>query len=311
MTTSWGDNGIAGDTNKPLERGSHSGIKIPAHGNGERYGDFHKFERGDRSKTPVIQSHIFKGGYPGGSIVSIVGVPKSGKTTFVLQEAMLSSQNSDVLYLYNESPRSRFMSIVSRHLDELKIQERTVNRLTFLDMFGVKMGSAQYSAIEGWVNNIFANKIDEWLQNAKNPSMIVIDSISKPLRSYTAQVYYAVQCFTDYMWKSMKKHQKYPVVIMVSQKSGSMKWDKDNEDVLGGMGVLHDCDGSIIVGKDTILNEYQMKAFHVSIGKTYHWIQITDMRDIDVDTDRHILAKKDGRLVVGRVLGGHDDGSME
>src|SRR5437762_6518588 len=55
--------------------------------------------------TIIGMNDLLEGkGYPPGAVISLVSVPKAGKTTMALYEALrMALRGDDVLYMYNES----------------------------------------------------------------------------------------------------------------------------------------------------------------------------------------------------------------
>src|SRR3972149_1018744 len=87
-------------------------------------------------------------GYPPGSVISLVSVPKAGKTTMAIHEAInMALREDDVLYMYNESIQKEFMRIVDKHRQDLNVDRKILNtpHLTFLDRHRLQPGSAGYN----------------------------------------------------------------------------------------------------------------------------------------------------------------------
>ena len=260
----------------------------------------HKWEQTKKfSNVDVISSSVGNSiVYPRGSIINMVSIPKCGKTTLALQDSILLSKlKKDVLYFYNESPRYRFMNIANEIRNNLNVSIQDLNTMTFLDAHGLVLKSANFDSIKKFVDVFVIKQIEYWLEHVNNPTMIVIDSLSKFCRTYPAQAYYFAQCFTGEMWKMMAKHDKYPVVLCINQKSGG-RWERDDETVLGGYGILHDMDGSILLRLRQI-DKWSAKDFGMAQGSLIHTIQTIEMRGMDVDTDERLLIKENGRLKLG------------
>jgi KaiC/GvpD/RAD55 family RecA-like ATPase len=240
-------------------------------------------------------------GWPRGSIISFVGTPKCGKTTVALQEAILQAEaGKEVCYVYNESPQARFMAIAHRHREELGIGIGSIQTMKFIDMHGLVMRSADYSSIEKFVDGLIMGQIEEWFRTAKDPAMMVIDSLSKFCRTYTAQAFYFAQTFTARLWKAMGKHGKTPVIIAINQKSGG-HWEKDDDTVLGGMGIVHEMDGSVVFTR-AVVDQWLSRDYGFPRGTQIRMVRVADLRDRDVDDADHMLKKIGGKIEVGESI---------
>lgn len=281
-------------------------------------GGFHKFIP-PRDESSIFDKKFIKSsivglndvlggkGYPPGSVINLVSVPKAGKTTLAIYEALrFATRGDDVLYIYNESIQSDFMSIVDRHREDLKLDRKTISasKLTFLDRHRKSPGTASYKEIESFVEHMLTNPIKGWLQRAESPKLIVIDSLTKFIRQYPAQSFVFAQTMM-YNLKEMFKDGKAPVVLCISQKSS--QFDKrDDESVLGGYGIVHDMDGSFVI-RATIVDQWLSKETGLERGSKIRLFRVEDIRLIDADTSEHIFVKEkqsDGRmeLIVGESL---------
>jgi len=248
-------------------------------------------------KVDTVPSSIFSFGYPKGSILSITGVAKSGKTTFALQEAMsLAMEGHDVLYIYNESPRSRFMKIAHQRRKEMGISTSELKHFTFFDMHGVRLQGAQFNSIDKFITSFLINPIQGWLKKRRSPGMVVVDSFTKAIRTYPAQAYYAAQSLTGQLHKMFDALKKYPVVFLINQKSGDRE-NRNDESVLGGYGIVHECDGSIVLRLQYI-GKWDAKDLGLEWGELLHTIQVYELRDGDYDSDEYVIKKEDGILVL-------------
>lgn len=263
----------------------------------------------NKKKQELIPSKIlgseklFKG-YPRGSIINIVAVPKAGKTTWGLEEAILmAKEGKDVLYMYNESPKERFSDLLAHRLLEMNISQSEIEECLTWEEMRDKDGkpnvlySAQYESIVKFVENVIMPKITGWLKNTKNPTLVVVDSLSKFCRTYTAQAFYFAQAFTTNIWKTMVQFDRYPVILTINQKSGG-KWERDDESVLGGMGIVHEMDASIVITKH-IADKWTEKDRGLSEGNGYRMVRVEGFRDVDCSEDEYLLLKENGHLKIG------------
>lgn len=290
--------GSGSSETRPMKRDQSTVMKHKTTGSKNRIRKrFFKFRVSDVPKLRLVRSSILKG-YPPGSIINLVSVPKAGKTTFALQEVMLASVlGGESLYMINESTKDRFQQIIKRHARELAITEKDVGRVMFCDMVDESISVPQYGAIESYMVRVWCGTIEHWLTRVKNPQFIVIDSFSEIVRKYIPQAYVAMKYFVDGLNSVMIKHKKYPAVICVNQKSGG-KWERDDESVLGGYGIVHKTDASVVL-RIRHVDKWDADRYGLDIGSIVHTIQTVEMRDVDVDSQEHILVKKDGALQIG------------
>ncbi len=251
-------------------------------------------------KTPeTIPSSIFNFGYPQGSIISLTGVAKAGKTTFALQESMVLSatEGYDVLYIYNESPTVRFMKIAHEHRKKMGFSIDELKKFTFFNMHGSVLSTAKFEGIDKFIQAFLVNPIIGWANKRNNPGMVVIDSFTKIIRTFPAQAYYAAQSLTGQLHKKFSEIKKYPVVLMINQKSGDRE-NRNDESVLGGYGIVHETDGSIVMRLQYI-DKWNARDLNLKWGSIIHTIQVYEMRDGDYDNEEYMLLMEEGTLVLG------------
>lgn len=265
---------------------------------------FHQFVPPKEDATLFEQKYIkstIKGmnellggrGYPPGSVISLVSVPKAGKTTLAIHESInMAMRGDDVLYMYNESIQKEFMRIVDRHRQDLNIdrKEITTPHLTFLDRHRLQPGSAGYAVIEGFVDRSILTPIQSWVEKHDNPKLVVIDSLTKFIRAYPAQAFVFAQKMMYGIKEIFYSAEKYPVVLCINQKAST--YDKrDDESVLGGLGIVHDMDGSFVIRTETV-NKWVANDLGLELGSKLRVFRIEDIRLSNADSREHILVRE-------------------
>lgn len=247
-----------------------------------------------------IKSSIFAEGYPAGLMLNIVGPPKAGKTIFCLQEAIEASvRGEDVLYITNERGREYFDLTIDKARNRLGYSVGNLKNIEFVDKSEVISKVAQLNAIEQFMQSRYIRPIEDHLYKF-NTKMIVIDSLSKAIRTFPAQAYWAVQMFIRGVKDAMIRTGKRPVVLIINQKSGGGN-QRNDETVLGGYGCVHDMDGNIVLRMNPV-DKWLARDTGLRIGSILHTVQIMEIRDTDADTDERFIEMKDGRLVVGDTM---------
>ena len=289
---------------KPVERGRKVTAKQYDEQKFEekrkKTGEFHQFKIEDCGSRGIIPSSIFEG-YAAGSIVSLLGSPKVGKTSFALQECIEASrQGFDSLYIYNESPRRRFVSIVKKKMDSMKLGETDLNKVTLCNMSGEVLGSANYANIDSYMRRVWAGKVKYWLEGSlRKPRFVVIDSVSKIGRVYIPQLFKVMEVLCDELTNILDDAKKYPVILIVHQKSGGY-WEKFDDSVVGGAGLVHETDTTINL-KRLEVNKKLSDDTGLRWGSKLYTITI-DSRDVDCSPFERIIELKDGYLKVGGSL---------
>lgn len=264
---------------------------------GNRY---FKYRDRDVTRANMVRSSILSG-YSEGSIINLVSVPKAGKTTLAMQECMMASVlGGRCLYMFNESPRWAFTRIIRKNKDSLGLSEADISNIYFCDMVDESLNVAQYKAIEEYMTRVWVGTIKFWLQQVKNPQYIVIDSFSEIVRKYIPQAYHALKYFTDELNKVLFEQKKFPVILLINQKSGGAR-ERDDETVLGGYGLVHKTDGSVLL-RLREMDRFMAERYNLRDGTLLHTIQVVEMRDVDYDTTEYVLIRKNGALTLGKAL---------
>jgi len=240
-------------------------------------------------------------GYIEGSIVSLLGSPKTGKTTFALQECIHASRTGfDSLYIYNESPRYRFMSIVMKKMKMMGLGELDLSRITMCNMNGEVLRSANYDNIDHYVRRAWAGKMRYWLEHyAKRPRFVVIDSISKVGRVYVPQLFKVMEVLCDEIINIMSSMKKYPVVLILHQKSGGY-WEKFGDSVVGGAGLIHETDTTVVL-KRLDINKKLSDDTGLRWGSRVYTVTV-DSRDIDCSPFERVLKMDKGYVTAEKPL---------
>src|SRR3989337_579920 len=220
----------------------------------------------------------------------------------------MALREDDVLYMYNESIQKEFMRIVDKHRQDLNVDRKMLHtpHLTFIDRHRLQPGSAGYNVIESFVDRSILNPIQAWLDKHDKPKLIVIDSLTKFIRAYPAQAFVFAQRMMFGIKEIFYNTEKYPVVLCVNQKAST--YDKrDDESVLGGLGIVHDMDGSFVIRTET-LNKWAANDLGLELGSKMRVFRVEDIRLANADTREHIFIrewdeeKKRLDLVIGEPL---------
>jgi KaiC/GvpD/RAD55 family RecA-like ATPase len=291
---------------KPVERGSRKVTEKEFYEQKykKRGGEFHQFKLEEIGERGIVPSSAFEG-YAAGSIVSVIGAPKTGKTQFCIQECAVASYNGfESLYMYNESVRSRFMQIFAKKLKDMKLGENDVKNITFANMHGEIISNASYAAIESYIERFWISRIEQWIMKSKTPRFIVIDSLSKVGRQYIPQLFKVMECMSSGLINVMSNTKKFPVVLIIQQKSGGF-FEKYDDSCVGGAGLVHEGDG-VMVFKRYDVDRRMSRETGLRWGTKLFSLQI-DVRDIDVEPYERVVRIVDGRMEVGGGLFEIDD----
>lgn len=249
------------------------------------------------AQIPGLQKLLCDKGWPEMAIINVTGIGKTGKTTFALQEAILqAAEGKRVLYIYNESPRPRFMAIANAHREELGIPIDKLKTMRFLDLTDVTLRAPKPESIERFVQTFVLKEIGVALKTG-NPDLVVIDSLTSLCRLWPAQAYYFARCFTRGLWDKMEMLDVKPCVLCINQKSGG-HWEANDATVLGGHGVVHEMDGSIVFTRK-VTDHWDAERFGHKYGSTVRYLRFESLRDLDVDDSEHQLIKDRGKLWIG------------
>ena len=300
MLSGWGSETVTKETSpqfKPVERGRKvTQQEFTNQKRAEDRGEFFKIEDVKLIKKEVVKSSVLEG-YAAGSIVSVIGAPKAGKSTLSLQETIQASREGyDCLYFFNESPKVRFADIVRRRMAQMKVGDTDLSNLTFCNVYGEVLGSASYASIDAYMIRFWGGKIRYWIARAKKPRFIVIDSISKVGRVYVAQLFKMMETFCGDVVNAMDEFKKYPVVLLIHQKSGGF-WEKYDDSVVGGAGLIHETDSTVNIRKYEVNKKMSVET-GFKWGSRFYTIQV-DTRDIDCPQNERVLNFTDGYLKVG------------
>ncbi len=299
----WGSETVTKETSpqfKPVKRGRKvTQQEFTNQKRAEDRGEMFKIADVKQVKKEIVKSSVLEG-YAAGSIVSIVGGPKAGKSTFSLQEVIQASKEGyDSLYMFNESPKVRFADIIRRRMAQMKVGDMDMANLTFCNVYGEVLGSASYASIDAYMIRFWGGKIRYWIKGVKRPRFIVIDSISKVGRVYVPQLFKMMESFCGGVIDIMDECKKYPVVLLIHQKSGGY-WERYDESVVGGAGLIHETDTTINIRKYEVNRKMSVDT-GFEWGSRFYTIQV-DTRDVDCPQNERMLHFKDGYLKVGSGL---------
>lgn len=260
---------------------------------------------------PRQKSSLFPEGIARGVKISIVGPPGSGKTRYLIQESIyFSSNGDDVLYMYNESIRPMFDAYVKNMCEQMHKSVDDLKNITFIDMVDFDQKTADYERISLFIKKLWIQQIRYWMEHAKNPSLIVIDSFSKIARRFIPQMYQTMETLSDQLSELFAETGKMPTVIICHQKSQSSR-ERNDESVSGGFGLTHISDATYIFKLQDI-GVWETKRYGLAEGSKLHSIQVIKDRYATIDTDERVVKiDKNGWLKLGVVISSLSDSVKE
>jgi predicted ATP-dependent serine protease len=249
-----------------------------------------------------IPSSVMKDGYVEGSVLNVVGVPGSGKSRFFIQECIeLNNKGLDCLYLYNESAKPGFDLYFKQICEQLNItDDRKLSHIKWADMSKFTLNSADYDSIKIFMKRVWAKQVEYWLQTVNNPTLVIVDSFSNICRKYVPQMWVSFEAMNDSFKELYQEHKKPIVTAIIHQKSGS-HWERDDDSVVGGMGLIHEGDVSMVF-KSKHTNNWDAKRYGVNEGMMLRTLMITKDRYSAGEFTETQLLLKDGKLVLGHTL---------
>lgn len=249
-----------------------------------------------------IPSSVLKDGYVEGSVLNIVGVPGSGKSRYFIQECIeLNNKGLDCLYLYNESAKPKFDAYIKKVCDELNItDDRKLSHISWVDMSKFVLQTADYESIKIFMKRVWAAQVNYWLQNVSNPTLVVVDSFSNICRKFVPQMWVGFESMNDSFREVFDEAKKPVVTALIHQKSGS-HWERNDDSVVGGMGLIHEGDVSMVF-KSQHTNNWDAKRYGVNEGMMLRTLMITKDRYSAGEFTETQIILKDGKLLLGHTL---------
>ena len=237
------------------------------------------------------------GGYPIGSIINFVSIPKAGKTTTMAYEALgWARQNMPVWVMYNESTRGRYTELWNRHRLDLGISDKEYIKLpiSFVSAFGKHVTSRpKYDIIRSmmgkWVQNPLRAYLEKLEKKDQKPAALIFDSLTAFYREWAPQAYIFVEEVVKIMHELFQEFRVRPVVFCISQKA-SKEWGKDDEQGFGGYGPVHVMDGSMVISMYQV-DQWLTRSSGFPRGSVVRFIRM-NLRDIYGSEDQHIYTQE-------------------
>ena len=248
---------------------------------------------------------VLGGGYPHSSILNVVGFPKAGKTTLVLHEILLATNNGkESFVMFNESPPDRYFEVVDRHRVDLGIPESKLDAITFANAHERDLKSANYDYIDKMASIWIRQPIEAYLKAGHKPEFFVFDSLTKFYRTWAAQSFRFVQATVFHLHDLFKTYNVHPITFVIHQKA-SGEWAKDDARGFGGWGNIHEVDGSLVLSFIDV-DTWFARDTGFPVGTRQRFIR-ADSRYVKTDEMEHHFIQVingDGRkyLKVGRPL---------
>lgn len=255
------------------------------------HGKFFKYEPNKIKKRDAIRLSIFPVSVPKGNVIALIGSPKTGKTTFCLQECFMASiLGEESLYIINESPRTQFESVIHRHAKDMKLGKYELQNVTFLDFYDEECESANYDQIKAYFYGVWKTKMVYWLKQVQRPKYIVIDSFSKVGRKFVPQMYIMMETLYKCFVEACNETKKFPILFIINQKSGT-SWNDADDTCSGGYGIMHQVDGKILFMRHQI-DLRNMKNFRaLRPGSRFYTIRF-DFRELDNMPEDMVVTKE-------------------
>lgn len=244
-----------------------------------------------------IASSLFKYGYVAGTFQGFIGVPGAGKSRLAIQELYsLANKGYQCLYLYNESSRHHFDNYIDKITKEIGFDFENPN-VTLCDMSDQIQKTASYESIETFYDRFWVQQTKHWLEQVKNPGIVVTDSFSNIGRRYIPQLWEAHQSYINGLTELITPLEKKPVFIEVHQKSGS-SYERDNDSVTGGFGLTHQLDANIVFTCRKISDKWASERYGIPEGKQFYSIHITKDRFQEEPFEETQVVIKDGKMIL-------------
>lgn len=247
-----------------------------------------------------LTSSLLPDGYSEGGFIALTGPPGAGKSRLCIQEAIhFNNQGYDVLYMYNESIRSKFDAFVKKVCLDMNINDASrLKNISWIDMSDQILKVADYDTISLFIKKRWVQQVRYWIENnAKNPGLVVIDSFSRIGRRYIPQMWVVIEDLTDDLAELFTEKNVYPTVLTVHQKSQSSR-EKNDDTTVGGFGITHTADATIVMKLQDV-TKWEADRYGLPEGSRIHSIQIMKDRYASSDFSERIVILENGRLKLG------------
>jgi hypothetical protein len=277
-----------------------AGIKQDSGGSGIK--KHFQFSFSEEVSLKRIPSSILKSGYVAGTIGGLIGPPGTGKTRFVLQEAIMAGlhDSADSFYAFNETVDTKFKYTIKRLANELGVtSDSDMKHITFWDCVRQQLATAEYLSMESIAGRIWVQNVRYWLEHEciGNPRFVIFDSFSNISRRYTPQTPIFHQYLTHQLAEMYEEMKVEPITLMIYQKSQSER-ELNTDSVYGGYGVNHEIDFELL-----------LKLYKVNVwdARRYGWTEGTNVHTLAIPKDRYpeeefmerVLKLEKGKLVLG------------
>lgn len=247
---------------------------------------------------------VLGGGYPNKILLGLVGAPKTGKTTFLIQEALgYASAGFDVLIVFNESTREEYIRQVTMNIEAMGIDAKKIEEHLFmLDINRVAVKSANFNTIREYASKTLVAPISTWLSQHPNARLVGIDSISKAINEYPAQAFVLFEEVSHgfQAFFSDAKRSAYKTVVMIIHQKPSDFSARSEGTAFGGLRLIHEQGGALIFTRRPV-DTWMARATGLQEFSMVRLLR-AEIRKIGCSEDKHIYAMVKGRLNVGMSL---------
>ena len=219
---------------------------------------FFTFEKsnGKFQKKPI-------GGIPNQSIINLTGIPDTGKSLLVEQFAVVQANSGNkVLFVTVESPAYFLTNSVKIKCDYLNFDfNKVAKNIVIIDASAnSELRENPKALIDTMAEAIKSKKI----------KVVVIDSITGLYEHKEIMARGIVRMFYNFL----KKFQQ--TGLIVSQKRSAQR--AESSEAAGGLAVAHIVDGTIVIDKKLIENNWDAKLYKLPIGSVLRTIRIDGCR---------------------------------
>ena len=221
-------------------------------------------------------------GIPQYSVFNITGVSDTGKSLLIEQFAVYQAKNGDkVAFITVETPANFLVSSLKYRANAMGFDFKEFeNNIIFID-------AASYSSLRDNIPNLLntlAFAIKEF-----NIKFTVIDSVTGLYENKEMTARVTVRKLYNFMKKW------YQTALFVSQKRSSH--EELSAEAAGGFAVGHIVDGTMVLAKELVYNQFISKLYNVNVGEIVRLFRIDGCRICGHDTKTHFMEITNSGLI--------------
>jgi len=221
---------------------------------------FYTIEADEESGEPVKR---ILGGLPYLSVMSLTGIPDTGKSVLAEQFAVKqASMGYKSLIVTTETPAEFLMANLRVRATAMGVPfEKVRDRVIFVD-------ASRNEELRSDVGELL--EAMEAAIEMKRPSITVVDSITGLYEHNELEARRIARKLFNFL------KEKRQTSLLISQKRSSQQ--SETAEAAGGLGVAHIVDGTIVMDKRVILTKYEENLYRVPIGDVLRTIRIDGCR---------------------------------